>query len=102
MGCPAHHMGLKTVSSAARFAGKPAGADAFAVGGDGVSLRDLKFMADYHLAMGITYFNIHGLDYTIEGESFDETPPSQSMPEWNITGRSRRAASLRRHMHFSS
>ena len=76
MGSMAHHLGLKTVASAARFAGKPAGADAFAVGGDSVSLRDLKFMADYHLAMGITYYNIHGLDYTIEGESFDETPPS--------------------------
>ena len=76
MGSTAHHIGLKTVASAARFAGKQAGADAFAVGGDSVSLRDLKFMADYHLAMGITYFNIHGLDYTIEGERFDETPPT--------------------------
>ncbi|MBE6385845.1 MAG: hypothetical protein E7048_09320 [Lentisphaerae bacterium] len=76
MGSMAHHLGLKTVAAAARFAGKPAGADAFAVGGDSISLRDLKFMADYHLVMGITYFNIHGLNYTIEGESFDETPPS--------------------------
>lgn len=76
MGSLAHHLGLKTVVSAARFANKPAGADAFAVGGDSISLRDLKFMADYHLVMGITYYNIHGLDYTIEGESFDETPPS--------------------------
>lgn len=76
MGCTANHIGLKTIAAAARFAGKPAGADAFAVGGDNVSLRDLKFMADYHLVMGINYFNVHGLDYTIEGERFDETPPT--------------------------
>ena len=76
-GCTAHHLGLKAVSSAARLFGcRAAGADAFAVGGDGVSLRDLKFLADYHLVMGITWFNIHGLDYTIEGERFDEAPPS--------------------------
>lgn len=76
-GSTAHHLGLKAVVSAARLFGcKAAGADAFAVGGDGVSLRDLKFLADYHLAMGITWFNIHGLDYTIEGERFDETPPT--------------------------
>jgi len=76
-GSTAHHLGLKAVASAARLFGcKAAGADAFAVGGDGVSLRDLKFLADYHLAMGITWFNIHGLDYTIEGERFDEAPPT--------------------------
>ena len=73
----AHHLGLKAVSSAASLFGKAAaGADAFAVGGDSVSLQELKFMADYHLVLGINYFNIHGLAYSLEGERRDETPPS--------------------------
>jgi len=76
-GAAAHHIGIKAVSSAARLFGKPAaGADAFAVGGDTVSLRDLKFMLNYHLVMGLTWFNIHGLYYTLEGERRDEAPPS--------------------------
>ena len=76
-GMNAHHIGLKTVSSAARLFGKKAaGADAFAVGGDCVSLRELKFMLNYHLVMGITWFNIHGLYYTLDGERKDEAPPS--------------------------
>ena len=77
MGASAHHIGVKTVSSAARLFGKKAaGADAFAVGGDTISLRDLKFMLDYHLVMGITWFNVHGLYYTLDGERRDEAPPS--------------------------
>lgn len=76
-GSIAHHIGLKTISSAARLFGKKAaGADAFAVGGDGISLRDLKFMLNYHLTMGITWYNIHGLYYTLDGERRDEAPPS--------------------------
>ena len=76
-GAAAHHIGIKAVSSAARLFGKPAaGADAFAVGGDTISLRDLKFMLNYHLVMGITWFNVHGLYYTLEGERRDEAPPS--------------------------
>ena len=76
-GMSAHHIGLKTVSSAARLFGKAAaGVDAFAVGGDCVSLRDLKFMLNYHLVMGITWYNVHGLYYTLDGERKDEAPPS--------------------------
>ena len=76
-GAAAHHIGIKAVSSAARLFGKPAaGADAFAVGGDTTSLRDLKFMLNYHLVMGLTWFNVHGLYYTLEGERRDEAPPS--------------------------
>ena len=76
-GCAAYHIGLKTVASTARLFGKKAcGADAFAVGGDTVSLRDLKFMLNYHLVMGLTWFNVHGLYYTLEGERRDEAPPS--------------------------
>jgi len=77
VGAAAHHIGIKSVSSAARLFGKPAaGADAFAVGGDTISLRDLKFMLDYHLVMGLTWFNVHGLYYTLDGERRDEAPPS--------------------------
>lgn len=76
-GSMAHHIGIKTVTSAARLFGKRAsGADAFAVGGDAVSLRDLEFMLNYHLVMGVTWFNIHGLYYTLDGERRDEAPPS--------------------------
>ena len=76
-GSAAHHIGIKAVSSAARLFGKPAaGADAFAVGGDTISLRDLNFMLNYHLVMGVTWFNVHGLYYTLEGERRDEAPPS--------------------------
>lgn len=77
MGCSAHHIGIKTVSSAARLFGKKAaGADAFAVGGDTISLRDLQFMLNYHLVLGINYFNVHGLYYSLESERRDEAPPS--------------------------
>ena len=76
-GAAAHHIGIKAVSSAARLFGKKAaGADAFAVGGDTVSLSDLKFMLNYHLVMGLTWFNVHGLYYTLDGERRDEAPPS--------------------------
>lgn len=77
VGAVAHHIGTKLVSSAARLFGKKAaGADAFAVGGDTISLRDLSFMLNYHLTMGITWYNIHGLYYTLDGERRDEAPPS--------------------------
>lgn len=72
-----HHIGIKAVSSAAHFFGKTAaGADAFAVGGDTISLKDLRYMLEYHLVLGITWFNIHGLYYTLESERRDEAPPS--------------------------
>lgn len=76
-GSAAHHLGTKIVASAARLFGKSAaGADAFAVGGDTIALRDLKFMLDYHLTMGLNWYNVHGLYYTLDGERRDEAPPS--------------------------
>ena len=73
----AYHTGLKVVSSAAHLFGKPqAGADCFAVIGDETSLRDLKFLADYHLVMGINHFAVHGWSYSLEGPRKDEVPPS--------------------------
>ncbi|MBQ9337749.1 MAG: hypothetical protein IJS14_10690 [Lentisphaeria bacterium] len=84
-GAAAHHIGIKAASSAARLFGKKAaGADAFAVGGDTISLRDLRFMLNYHLVMGLTWFNVHGLYYTLDGERRDEAPPSlfYQHPQW--------------------
>ncbi len=72
----AYHTGLKVVSSAAHlFQKEQAGSDALAVLGNEVSLRDLQFHLDYQLVLGITYFNIHGLSYSIDGPRKDEVPP---------------------------
>ncbi|OQA83819.1 MAG: hypothetical protein BWY31_02758 [Lentisphaerae bacterium ADurb.Bin242] len=72
----AYHTGIKVVTSAARLFGKEqAGSDALAVMGDETSLRDLAFQMDYQLALGITYFNIHGLSCSLEGPRKDEVPP---------------------------
>jgi hypothetical protein len=73
----AYHTGLKVVSSAAHIFNKAqAGSDALAVMGNETSLRDLKFSLDFQMAMGINYFNIHGLNYSLDGPRKDETPPS--------------------------
>ncbi|MEN6643025.1 MAG: glycosyl hydrolase [Armatimonadia bacterium] len=75
----AYHTGLKVVSSAAHLFGKEqAGADCFAVIGDEANLRELKYLADYHLAMGINHFALHGLSYSNDGPRKDEVPPSLS------------------------
>jgi hypothetical protein len=73
----AYHTGLKVVSSAAHlFNREHAGSDALAVVGDEARIRDLKFMLDYQMAMGITHFVIHGLSYSLDGPRKDEVPPS--------------------------
>lgn len=73
----AYHTGLKVVSSAAHLFGKAqAGADCFAVIGDEANLRDLKYLADYHLVMGINHFAVHGWSYSLDGPRKDEVPPS--------------------------
>ena len=71
------------------------------MGGDAVTLSDLKFMLNYHLVMGVTWFNVHGLYYTLEGERRDEAPPSlfhqhsqwEHMPEF-LSYLKRRCAEL--------
>ncbi len=74
--CSAYHTGLKVVVSAARLFDKPqAGSDALAVTGSETSLADIRFILDYHIAMGITYFNVHGLSYSLDGPRKDEVPP---------------------------
>ena len=73
----AYHTGLKVVSSAAHLFGKAqAGADCFAVIGDEGSLRELKYLADYHLVMGLNHFAVHGWSYSLDGPRKDEVPPS--------------------------
>lgn len=81
----AYHTGLKVVSSAAHLFGKQrAGADCLAVIGDEASLRDLKYLFDYHLVLGINHFTIHGASYSLDGPRKDEVPPSLSYQhsEW--------------------
>lgn len=74
--CSSYHTGLKVVVSAARIFGKSqAGSDALAVTGSETSLADIKFILDYHIAMGITYFNTHGFSYSLDGPRKDEVPP---------------------------
>ena len=73
----AYHTGIKVVASAAHIFGKElAGSDCLAVIGDEVSLRDLKGMLDYQMALGINYFVVHGYSYSIDGPRKDEVPPS--------------------------
>jgi hypothetical protein len=85
----AYHTGVKVVSSAARLFGKPqAGSDALAVMGNEASLRDLAYQIDFQLALGITYFNMHGLSCSLDGPRKDEVPPSifYQHSEWPIMG----------------
>jgi hypothetical protein len=73
----AYHTGLKVVSSVSHLFGqKQAGSDALAVIGDEANLRELKFMLDYQMVLGINYFVIHGLSYSLDGPRKDEVPPS--------------------------
>ncbi len=84
-----YHTGIKVVSSAARIFGKEfAGSDCLAVIGDEVSLRDLKGMLDYQMALGINFFVMHGYSYSIDGPRKDEVPPSlfYQHSEWDHMG----------------
>jgi hypothetical protein len=73
----AYHTGLKVVSSAAHLFGRAqAGSDALAVVGDEATIRDLKYILDYQMALGINYFAVHGLAYSLDGPRKDEVPPS--------------------------
>ena len=84
-----YHSGIKVVSSAAHIFGKElAGSDCLAVIGDEVSIRDLKGMLDYQIALGINFFVVHGFSYSIEGPRKDEVPPSlfYQHSEWEYMG----------------
>ncbi|MBM4050105.1 MAG: hypothetical protein FJ279_33840, partial [Planctomycetes bacterium] len=73
----AYHTGLKVASSAAHLFGRAqAGSDALAVIGDEAALRDLKFIMDYQMVLGINHFSVHGLSYSLDGPRKDEVPPS--------------------------
>lgn len=72
-----YHIGCKVVSSAAHLFGREqASSDALAVVGDEACLRDLKFMLDYQMVLGINHFSVHGLSYSVDGPRKDEVPPS--------------------------
>lgn len=73
----AYHSGVKVASSAAHLFNKAqAGSDTLAVIGDEASIRDMKYLLDYHLVLGVNYFNLHGLSYSLDGPRKDEVPPS--------------------------
>ena len=73
----AYHTGLKVTSSAAHLFGREkAGSDALAVVGDEAAIRDLKYQLDYQMVLGVNYFVIHGLGYSLDGPRKDEVPPS--------------------------
>lgn len=83
----AYHTGLKVTSSAARLFGKAqCGSDALAVMGNEVCLRDLAYQFGYQITLGATYFNVHGLDYSLDGPRKCEAPPSlfYQHSEWPI------------------
>jgi len=72
-----YHTGVKAASSAAHLFGLPqASSDCLAVLGDNAPLRDLKFMFDYHLVLGVNHFTVHGLSYSLDGPRKYEVPPS--------------------------
>jgi hypothetical protein len=73
----AYHNGIKVVSSAAHlFSKKYAASDCLAVLGDNSPIRLLKSLLDYQIALGINYFSIHGISYSMDGPRKDEVPPS--------------------------
>ena len=83
----AYHTGLKVTSSAARLFNKEqCGSDALAVMGNEVALRDLVYQTDFQTTFGVTYYNIHGLNYSLDGPRKEETPPSlfYQHSEWPI------------------
>lgn len=85
--CAAYATGIKVVSSAANLFGKrSAGSDALAVMGNEAKLRDIRFQLDFQMVLGITYFNIHGLFYSLDGARKDEAPPSlfYQHSEWEL------------------
>ena len=86
----AYHAGLKVASSAAHLFGKPqASSDALAVIGDEAAIRDMKYMLDYQMVLGINHFVLHGASYSLEGPRKDEVPPSlfYQHTEWLHMGR---------------
>lgn len=73
----AYHTAAKVASSAAHIFGKrQAGVDALALTGDEAALRDLKYLCDHLVALGINFFNFHGCAYSLDGPRKDEAPPS--------------------------
>jgi len=93
MGWPdtaSYHTGLKVVSSAAYWFGKEqAGSDALAVCGNETGLRELQYMAEYQLVLGITWFNLHGAAVSWAGPRKDEVPPSlfYQHTQWSVMNR---------------
>ncbi|MGQ9630742.1 MAG: glycosyl hydrolase [bacterium] len=79
-------VGPKFASSAAHLLGKPAVlSEAFGVAGQWrISLRTLKWLADWQIALGVNLFCQHAFYYSIKGFRKTECPPGEfyQSPFW--------------------
>ena len=76
---------LKQVSSAAhQFGRNRVLCEIFGVSGHSMSFEDMKWIADYHFALGITFMNQHLTLYSMKGERKRDFPPTISyhQPYW--------------------
>ncbi|HOZ48433.1 MAG TPA: glycosyl hydrolase [Candidatus Hydrogenedentes bacterium] len=75
----------KVVSSAAMLVGhRRIMTETYGCSGWGLSLRKMKWMADWHMVQGINYFIPHAFFYTIAGRRKRDAPPSEffQSPYW--------------------
>lgn len=75
----------KLVASAALLAGRERTmTETFGESGWGLSLREMKWMADWQLANGINYFIPHAFFYSVSGRRKRDSPPSEfyQAPFW--------------------
>jgi hypothetical protein len=75
----------KLVSSAALLAGRERTmTETFGESGWGLSLREMKWMADWQMVNGINYFIPHAFYYSICGQRKKDSPPSEfyQAPHW--------------------
>jgi hypothetical protein len=85
-----HELTLKQVSSAARQLGrKQVLSELFGVTGQQCTFEDQKWIGDYHLVMGVTFFCQHLFLYSMRGERKRDYPPTISYQNayWPYYGR---------------
>ncbi len=86
---PDLHVALKAASSVAHFTGsKRVLCESLAGCGWGVTMRDMKAVADWEYVLGVNLFNPHGGHYSIEGDRKRDFPPCQFYQEswWRYYG----------------
>ena len=83
-------MAPKLVASAALLAGRERTmTETFGESGWGLTLADMKWMADWQMVHGINYFVPHAFYYSIGRRRKRDSPPSEffQMPHWPYYGR---------------